>query len=151
MTPRHTPHVDLARVRFYVDENLAALGLGLIRLRPDFVVASHPPIDDLLPRDDLEWIPAIAARGWIAITNDRHIRTRPLESQAAIDTKLRCVHLAPRERNATRWHFAQLLFHHWDTVEALCPRSGPIWLQLTGGSAPRERPYEPGKPPRVPS
>ena len=128
MTPCGASNVDLTRVRFYVDENLAALGLGLMRLRPDLVVASHPPIGSVLPRDDLDWIPAVAARGWVAITNDRHIRTRPLEARAAIGAGLRWVHLAPREPNATRWHFARLLLRHWDAVEALCSRSGPVWL-----------------------
>jgi len=145
-------NVDLARVRFYVDEDLAGLGLGLMRLRPgDLVVASHPPIDELVPRDDLDWIPAVAARGWVAITNDKHIRTGPREAVAAIEAGLRCVHLAPEQRNATRWDFACLLLRHWKPVEDLCHRPGPVWLQLDRRPTPRERPYQPGKPPRLPS
>ncbi len=151
MTARGVPPVDLARVCFYVDEDLAGLGLGLMRLRSDLVVASHPPIDGVMPRDDLDWIPAVAARGWVAITNDRHIRTGPWEAQTAIDAGLRCVHLAPPERNATRWHFARLLLRHWDAVEGLVERSGPIWLQLDRRAMPYERSYQPGAVPSVPS
>ncbi|MGH3799552.1 MAG: hypothetical protein ACRDTD_05335 [Pseudonocardiaceae bacterium] len=39
MSPGRPAAVDLARVRFYVDEQLAGLGLGLMALRSDIVVA----------------------------------------------------------------------------------------------------------------
>jgi hypothetical protein len=74
VSPGRPAAVDLARVRFYVDEQLAGLGLGLMALRSDIVVASHPPIADF-PRDDPDWIPQAAAYGWVVITNDKHIRT----------------------------------------------------------------------------
>ncbi len=56
MSPGRAAAVDLARVRFSVDEQLAGVGLGLMALRSDVVVASHPPIADF-PRDDPDWIP----------------------------------------------------------------------------------------------
>ena len=140
--------IDVARVRFYVDEQLAGLGLGLMALRSDLVVASHPPIADL-PRDDPEWIPEVAARGWVVITNDKHIRTRPGEAEVALHKGLRCVHLAPPVRAAVRWDFARLLLRHWDAVDALCAHPGPVWLQLDRRATPWERPYQPGKPPRM--
>lgn len=149
MSPGRPATVDLARVRFFVDEQLAGLGLGLMVLRSDLVVASHPPIADL-PRDDPDWIPEVAARGWVVITNDKHIRTRPGEAEIALQTGLRCVHLAPPVRAAARWDFARLLLRHWDAVEALRAHAGPVWLQLDRRATPWERPYQPGKPPRVP-
>lgn len=102
MSPGRATAADLARVRFYVDEQLAGLGLGLMALRSDVVVASHPPITDF-PRDDPDWIPEVAAQGWVVITNDKHIRTRPGEAEVALQTGLRCVHLAPAVRAAVRW------------------------------------------------
>lgn len=140
---------DPGRVRFYVDEDLAGVGLGLMALRSDLVVASHPPIANL-PRDDLDWIPEVARRGWVVITNDKHIRTRPAEAEVALQAGLRCVHLAPPVKAASRWDFARLLLRHWEAVEALCARAGPVWLQLDRRATPWERPYQPGKPPRVP-
>ncbi|MQA15916.1 MAG: hypothetical protein GEV09_17720 [Pseudonocardiaceae bacterium] len=135
-------------MRFYVDEDLAGVGLGLMALRSDLVVASHPPIAHL-PRDDLDWIPEVTRRGWVVITNDKHIRTRH-EAEAALQAGLRCVHLAPPVKAAARWDFAQLLFRHWEAVEAVCDRAGPVWLQLDRRATPWERPYQPGKPPRLP-
>jgi hypothetical protein len=38
---------------------------------------------------DTEWIPAVAARGWVAITLDKNIRRNPLERQAYQHAKLR--------------------------------------------------------------
>lgn len=111
MSPGRPAAVDLAWVRFYVDEQLAGLGLGLMALRSDVVVASHPPIADF-PRDDPDWIPEVAAHGWVVITNDKHIRTRPGEAEVALQTGLHCVHLAPPVRAAVRWDFARLLLRH---------------------------------------
>jgi hypothetical protein len=138
-------------VRFFVDENLAGLGLTLGRVRPspDVVVASHPPIADLVPRDDPDWIPDVAGRGWVVITNDRRIRTRPTEAPKAVEHGLVVAHLdagAP----ARVWDYLRLLLRHWDDVEALSGQPGPIWLELDVRRAhPYRRDYEPGKPPRL--
>lgn len=40
-------------------------------------------IDHFAPAaPDLEWIPRVAARGWVLITKDEHIRRNPLERDA---------------------------------------------------------------------
>ena len=140
---------DLEQVRFFVDEDLAGVGLGLMRLRHDVVVGSHKPVKDLVPSLDAEWIPVVAHQGWIAITNDRHIRTRHYEATAALECGLRCVHLRPAVRDAARWDFVRLLAMHWDAVEALCAEDGPVWLELTPRRT-RRREFQPGKPPRLP-
>lgn len=145
---------DLSKVCFYVDENLAGLGLTLRDVRPsrDLVVGSHPPIQHLVPKDDPDWIPDVAGRGWVVITNDRHIRTRPFEAGRALEVGLRCAHLdPPGTKNPRVWDFLRLLLRHWDDVEALCSRAGPVWLQLDGRAHPWERDYQPGNPPRLPS
>jgi len=141
----------LTGARFYVDQDLAGLGLWLMRLRTDVVVATHAPIEDLIPHYDADWIPVVAARGWVAILKDRHIRTRPGEADAALEHGLRCVHLYPKKKDARVWDYGQLLIKHWDAVEALHHRRGPVWLQLDYKHAnPYERDYEPGKLPLVP-
>ena len=44
-------------------------------------------LDALLPEgiDDPDWIPVAGDRGWVVITNDTLIRTRPVEAHMAID------------------------------------------------------------------
>lgn len=140
---------DLDKVRFFVDEDLAGLGLGLMRLRKDVVTGSHKPVAGLIPPRDEDWIRAVADRGWVAITNDRHIRTRHYEAKAALESELRCVCLRPSVRNATVWDFARVLIAHWEAVEQLCASTGPGWLEVRTPRAWRMD-YQPGKPPRLP-
>jgi hypothetical protein len=111
-------------------------------------VASHPPIGDQVPRDDPDWIPYVARAGWVVITNDKRIRTRPTEAPDAIKYGLRCAHIEAG-KDALVWVSLRLLLRHWDEVEALAPRQGPLWLQLHYRHAPRELSYQPGKPPRL--
>ncbi|MGH3833397.1 MAG: hypothetical protein ACRDRS_23670 [Pseudonocardiaceae bacterium] len=103
-----------------------------------------------MPKDDPDWIPIVAARGWVVITNDRHIRTRPGEADQARDTGLLCVCLRPAVKDATSWDFMMVLARHWSQVAELVGRKGPAWLELRGSSL-RELGYQPGQPPRLPS
>jgi PIN like domain len=141
---------ELDAVRFFVDEDLAGVGIGLMCLRSDVVVGGQPPARDLVPPLDCDWIPVVADRGWIAITNDKHVRTRYDEAQLAIDHELRCVHLAPGGRDPVRWDFVRLLLRYWDSVEDLLGETGPVWLALRP-SGPHRMDYRPGEPPRLPS
>jgi hypothetical protein len=47
--------------------------------------------DDHFPQEteDVVWIPAIAARGWVLVTRDQHIRYNALERAAYASAKLR--------------------------------------------------------------
>lgn len=131
--------VDLRKVRFFVDENFAGVGHGLMHLRDDVVVATHPEVDDV-PRLDSDWIPVVAARGWVIITNDKRIRTRPHEAPVAVKHRLRCAHIASRLANPTRWDFVRVIAQRWTAVERLCEQEGPVWLSLTERRA-EELPY----------
>lgn len=134
------------QARFFVDEDLAGLGLALTRLRRDALLGGR---SNLVPKDDPDWIPIVADLGLVVITNDRRIRTRPGEADKAVDAGLRCVHLRPMGKNPTQWDFMVQLTRHWPLVEALCDRPGPVWLQLRGGTR-KELSYKPGVPPRLP-
>ncbi|WP_414639071.1 hypothetical protein [Actinophytocola sp.] len=140
---------DLDKVRFFVDEDLAGVGLGLMRLRNDVVTGSHEPVKDLIPRKDEEWIPEVARRGWVVITADRHIRTRLCEASAALANQLRCACLRPPARDASRWDFVRLLAAHWDAVEQLCARTNAGWLEVKMLRT-RHRDYQAGRPLRLP-
>lgn len=141
---------ELDAVRYYLDEDLAGVGLVLRQLRTDVAIGGRSPIEDLVPRKDVDWIPVVAQQGWVVITNDRHIRTRPYEAQAAIEHRLRCVELAPVGRDAARWDFMRLLLSHWAAVEGLLAEEGPTWLKLRGDKS-RRLEFKPCAPPRLPS
>ncbi len=96
----------LEQARFFVDEDLAGLGLALMRLRRDTLLGGRPPANLIIPKDDPDWIPVVADLGLVVITNDRRIRTRPGEADKAEDAGLRCVHLRPMGKtppNGTSW------------------------------------------------
>ncbi|MFD2419125.1 PIN-like domain-containing protein [Amycolatopsis pigmentata] len=132
-----------------MDEDLAGVGRGLMHLRNDVVIGSLDPVSDLVPRKDEERIPEVAKRGWVAITADRHIRTRFDEATPAIEHGLRCVCRKPPGRDAVRWDYVRMLASHGDAVEQLCTRIGPAWLELSRLRT-RHRDYQPGQPSRLP-
>lgn len=146
---RQPPIPDLDEVRFFVDEDLAGVGLGLMQLRNDVVTGSHEPVL-FIPRRDEQWIPEVAKRGWVVITADRHIRTRHYEATAAIEHALLCVCLRPAGSSALRWDYVRLLAAHWEAVESMCGGEGPDWLEVKTQRT-RHLDYQPGRPPRLPS
>lgn len=147
MNGAHQPF-DPGTIRYFVDEDLAGVGLSLMAARNDVVLGSHEPVKHLVPAKDSDWIPVVARFGWVVLTNDKHIRTRPHEAPVADQHGLRCAHVAPSARDANRWDFVRLIASRWDSIAALLDRQGPIWLSVTSRRV-RELPYR-SEPPRVP-
>jgi hypothetical protein len=140
--------VAVGRVVYIVDENLLRLGKGVVAIRSDTARFSEPPVDELLPQgiDDPDWIPLVGDRGWVLITNDRHIRTRPVKAQLAIEHKLKVVHLHGQVGNAAAWDQLIRLTTRWEAVERQVDREpdGPWWLSLQANTS-RIMRFEPGK------
>src|ERR1039458_10706004 len=104
-----------AQVRIYVDADLLGLGLGkiLAGLRNDVTYPGDPgavihkrqrppcPITspDVL---DTDWIPQVAARGWLIITRDSMIIQNRNEIAAVGETKAKMVALNQRGAQ-TKW------------------------------------------------
>ena len=69
----------------------------------------HPLIPEVpLGALDPEWIPAVAARGLIAIGRDRRLRTRPAERQAIVEAGLRYVWIGGK-RDESSWDWTRRL------------------------------------------
>ena len=138
-------------VRIVIDENLLRMAKGVVRVRRDTAVFSSPPVDELLTSGilDTDWVPVVGERGWVAITNDRRLRTRPAEAGLAITHKLKVVHLhGLGERSA--WEQLVRLVSRWDGIEKHVERQpdGPWWLSLRANGA-RALRFEPGAAERV--
>lgn len=125
--------MDLEDVRFFIDENTIALGKAIAGLRNDTALIGRPPVDQLVTVGmlDVEWIPIVASRGWVVITIDHHLRTRPNEAGLALEHGLKYVNLKG-VGNLTRWAQLVRLANHWDGVEefARTHPDGPWWLSL---------------------
>lgn len=54
--------------------------------------------DDHFPANakDTDWLPVVAARGWVVLTKDEHIRRRPLEREALLAAGARAFVLTAR-------------------------------------------------------
>ena len=133
-----------------VDENLVRLGRAMALVRRDTGCFGQHDLRDLLPQGigDTQWIPIVAARGWVAITNDKRLRTRPAEAILGIEHKLRVIHLHGNVGNGSPWDQLVRLTTRWSAIEkALIGNAGPCWLsaQATGL---RVLGFAPGSPER---
>jgi hypothetical protein len=101
--------IRAAQVRFYVDADIRGLGLILAGLRNDLTFPADPgavvhkrerppcPITrtDVL---DEEWIPLVAARGWLIISRDSKIIENQNEINAVREHRGKMVALKPARR-----------------------------------------------------
>jgi PIN like domain len=93
---------------------------------------------------DPDWIPIVGERGWVVITNDRGLRTRPAEANLAITHKLKVAHLY-KVGELSAWNQLTRLTTRWDAVEHqldVAP-DGPWWLSLRADRA-RVMQFQPG-------
>lgn len=108
-------------------------------LRSDVTTCGHPPVDGTLRRGmpDIEWIPAAAGLGLVAITNNDKIRTNPIEARVALDCGARIIGLAGKVAQRTTWDRAMLLTRHWQSIENFIEAhpAGPWWLAVTQSGA----------------
>jgi hypothetical protein len=119
------------RVRFYVDESAAGLGLALAAARSDTIHSGHALIPEC-PRGalDTEWIPAVAARGLIIITRDKKLRTKPVEVRALWEHGLR-VFCIGGKRDLSTWEWLERVVRQWPRMEVLIEERGPgPWIYM---------------------
>lgn len=78
---------------YFTDENALGLGKLLRRLgRDDIVYPGHEELPEVpLSTEDLDWLPVVGARGYIVLTRDRRIRSRPAELRAYYEHGVRSV------------------------------------------------------------
>lgn len=87
---------------------LQALDVDVRALRDEF------PQDT----DDTVWLPEIGRRGWVLVTYDRGITTRPAEARALKDNSVTALILGRFWRTLRRWDQAVWLITNWPRIEA---------------------------------
>jgi len=127
-----------AQVRIYVDADVLGLGKILASLRSDVTYPGDPgavihkrerapcPITspDVL---DTDWIPQVAARGWLIITRDSMISQNRNEITAVREINAKMAALNQRDAQ-TKWGQLEVFMTQWRRIEALIPEPGPfIW------------------------
>jgi hypothetical protein len=89
---------------------------------------------------DQDWIPEVGARGWLVITKDKKIRTRPEERRAVKENNVGCFILNYRQP-LNRWEILKLVTSKLDEMEekfANTPRPFMYLIDRNG----RFRPYD---------
>lgn len=126
--------LSLDDVKYVVDENLLSLGNGMVAVRRDTARFSREPVHELLPRgiSDPDWIPIVGDRGWIIVTNDRRLRTRPAESELAITHNLKVIHLHGDIGGKPAWEQLVRIATRWNGIENYVNKhpEGPWWLSV---------------------
>jgi hypothetical protein len=67
--------------------------------------------------DDTIWIPEVAKRGWIAISRDKHIRSKPAEMTALITSGLSAL-IFTQKRDPTYWGWVELVVKRWAEIKS---------------------------------
>lgn len=141
----------LEDISFVMDENLLRLGRAVLQLRNDIALVGREPVADLLPSGILDsaWIPIVGERGWIMITNDQRIRTRPAEAALAQQHNLKVIHLH-KVGTQPAWVQATRLFSRWESIERhlTAHPDGPWWLSVRREKVQALR-FEPGSTERI--
>ena len=74
---------------------------------------------------DHDWLPEVAAKGWIVLTEDR-LERNELATRAILDYGVAC--WIVRTSGRTRRHKAEFLLRYWDHIERIAHREAPPYL-----------------------
>ena len=75
--------------------------------------------DDFPPNaKDSDWLREVGTRGWLVITRDKKIRTRPGERQALLDNHVGAFCLTQKD-NPKRWDIFKLVVGSLDEMEQI--------------------------------
>ncbi|GAA0963071.1 hypothetical protein [Actinocorallia libanotica] len=128
--------VKPAQVRFYFDADILGLAHIIAGLRPDATYPGDPggivhkrqrppsPVTTTKTDDDV-WIPLVTERGWLIVTKDRHIQTRPREIQAVREHGARMVSLGGAEAVGT-FKQLEIVMSQWRRIEQCLNEPGPF-------------------------
>lgn len=131
-------------VRYYVDADILGLAHVLCPLRGDMTYPGDPgavinkrrrppcPIATTATVDT-DWLPVVAARGWLVISRDHNIRENIAERRAVREHGAKMVALAGGDAR-TKWGQLELVMGHWQRIEQLADEAGPfIYLASRSG------------------
>ena len=126
-------------VRFHIDADILGLAKLLVQVRDDVTYAGDPgtllrPPNPITPATLVaDWIPTVAANGWITITRDRHLLSRPAEVAAIRAHHARVVRLDARHQ-LRKWDQLEIVVSRWRSIEALVSEDGP-WIYRASRSS----------------
>ena len=90
-------------------------------------------LEDEFQHDTREtvWLPEVGSRGWIVISRDKKIRTRPGERQALLEAGVGCFILTQKQP-LTRWDYLKLLAATLDQMERVFANTKKPFIYAVG-------------------
>ncbi|WP_427890503.1 hypothetical protein ACQHIV_00415 [Kribbella sp. GL6] len=124
---------------YFTDENTLGLGKLLRRTgRDDIVYPGHEDLDEVpLGMPDLDWMPVVARRGFVVVTRDRRIRTRPAELRAYTEFGIRSVWIGAKQDLGPRDQFELFLQHEARLQREIIKRGRGPWALAMSASGVR--------------
>ncbi|KJQ54379.1 hypothetical protein RS85_01981 [Microbacterium sp. SA39] len=114
---------------YFADENALGLAKLLRRAgREDVLHPGRPALPEVpLGTPDLEWMPIAGAAGFIVVTRDRRIRTRPAELAAYREHGIRSVWIGVKHDLRPEKQAALFLRHEERLVREIIKRGEGPW------------------------
>ncbi len=126
-------------IRFYFDESALGLGRAVAVARGDSIFPGHPRSPIQPGALDPDWVPVVAAAGWVVILRDKRLDRRPAELVALSDNAMRGLVLN-RAGQLSVWDQLRLLTRWWGDVEKQAGQPAP-WLAVLNTRGVREKTY----------
>jgi hypothetical protein len=118
--------------RFFVDENMLAVGVALAAVRDDVVHPGHRDLPEVPTGTlDPDWLPIVgpAGRDLVVLTRDKAIQRKTAEAMLLHDHAVRMFVLTGK-RDLTKWEKLALLVRCWPKIEKNLGTNGPgPWVQ----------------------
>jgi len=112
--------------QYFFDESALGIGRVMAAARGDCTFPGDRRASVGVGTDDVDWIPEVAARGWIVVGRDKKIRKRPAEKAALVNFPLRKLVLTAAGQLSV-WEQLRVLVAQWDKIEELS-RQPPPWM-----------------------
>ena len=128
-------------VRFYFDADVLGLAKLLCQERADFTYPGDPggrikkrersacPITTAAVKDP-DWIPIVAAQGWVIVTRDRQIQNNKAEIEAVRIHEAKMVNFSSADAGTT-WAQLEVFMTRWRDIEPLTELDGPFIYSLS--------------------
>ncbi len=116
----------MAPHRYFVDENLIAVGRALALVRDDVVHPGHPDLLDIpLGAKDPDWLPLVGSEGHdlVVISRDRKIRTKPGERKLFDESGVRAIFLTG-SKDMSKWGTFAMLVARWGAMDTKVQKAG---------------------------
>ncbi len=118
-------------IRFFFDEDTLGIGQVMAAARGDCIYPGHPRSPVNVGTDDVDWIPAVAAEGWIVVARDNKIRSRPAEMGGPSRAPAPHAGAYNGAGNLSVWEQLRVLVARWDRIEELSLEPPPWMYAVT--------------------